>query len=176
MRHNRILIACLRSSLATACVAMMAFQLSPALAQDSAGVKVHSRAEYLAERRKVEVAFPEFTRALRVLRLPPEKLAQAEGILRRYEAETRTARQELQQLVGDRTRQGYSGGDTEPSRATELQSGLQQTNDRLHTEIKGVLTPQQGEQLDRHLQKRDPHKNLNGDPGGQGSRTQREHP
>jgi hypothetical protein len=145
---------------------MLACHLSPAIAQESASVRVHSLAEYLAERRKVEVAFPEFTRALRVLHLPPEKLAQAESILRRYEAETRTARQELQQLVGERTPR-YGDRNPEHPRATELRSGLQQSRDNLHTEIKGVLTPQQREQLDRHLQKRDPHKNLNGDPGGQ---------
>lgn len=176
MRHNQLPIACLRSSLITACMAVIAFQLSPAMAQDGSDVKFHSRAEHLADRRKVEVAFPELTRALRVLHLPPEKLAQAENILKRYEAETRSARQELQHLVGEQTRQGLSGRGTEPPRATELRNGLQQSKNNLHTEIKGSLTPQQREQLDKHLQKRDPHKNLKGDPGGQGSDAESRHP
>jgi hypothetical protein len=156
-------------------MAVLTFEFSPAIAQDSSGAKFHSRAEYLAERRKGEVAFPELTHALRVLHLPPDKLAQAENILRRYEAETRAARQELQQLVGRRTPR-YGDRSPEQPRATDLRSGLQQAKDNLHAEIKAVLTPQQREQLDRYLEKRDPHKDLKSDPGGQGSGAQRGHP
>lgn len=127
---------------------------SGAFAQDPATVpQFRSRSEHLAESRKVETAFPDLVRALRTLHLPPDKMNQAEAKLRRSEVETRPARQELQSLLQKQQGQDYERRSGNSSRVAELRTSLQALTDQLHSEIKGLLTQQQRDQLNRHLQR-----------------------
>lgn len=176
MRHTRpLIVRHLMYTLITLCAAAI-FESSGTRAQTSSNPPHRSRTERIAEQRKVEAAFPDFARALRVLHLPPQKMAEARTILNRHEAETRAAREELQQLVDEQTRQGYHSRNTESPRVAELRTAFQQATDNLRAEIKVLLTPQQREQLDRHLQKRDRHKDLTSDPRGHNSRAGRGRP
>ena len=134
---------------------------SPPLAQDVDVPRFRSRSEHVAEQRKVEKAFPEISRALRSLHLPPDKVADARTKLKRSEAATRAARQELQALEVENERQSYNRQSTKTARAEELRSTLQQSTDQLQTEIKTLLNQNQREQFDRHLQKRARHKAIN---------------
>ena len=138
--------------------AAIVFQSLPTHAQDSNNVTFRSRAELLANRRKVDEAFPEVIRALRTLHLPPHKIAEAETKLRLSESATRAARQELQALEVENERQSYNRQSTKTERAEELRSSLQQSKDQLHADIKTLLDQNQREQFDRHLQKRGRHK------------------
>ena len=95
--------------------------LSPSLsvrAQESEQPRYRSRAELIAARQNLQRTFPEEMQALRALHLPPEKAAEAELKLRRSEAATRGAREELQALL-QQDRQGYNHRSSS-ERANEL--------------------------------------------------------
>ena len=127
------------------------------LAQDlSPAPQFRSRSESLAERRKVENAFPDLIRVLRTLHLPPDKMSEAETKLRRSEVETRATREELQSLTQKAERQNYNRHSSDNARATELRRNLQDSTDRLQSEIKGLLTQQQRDQFDRQLKRPNP--------------------
>lgn len=129
---------------------------SPTFAQQSDVPQYRSRAEYIAARRELEKAFPEVSRALRTLHLPPDKMREAQDKLRQSEASTRAARQELKALEEENRRQGYSR-ENPSARAEELRASLKQSTDQLHSEIKTLLTPQQRDQFEQRLQKQNRH-------------------
>ena len=128
---------------------------SVTFSQEVEAPQLRSRAEQVAARRNLEKTFPEVVRALRTLRLPADKMIEAEGKLRRSEAATRAAREELQSLEDETARQGY--GDARSERANELRASLQQSTDQLHSEIKSLLTPQQRDHFDQRVQKLNRH-------------------
>lgn len=134
------------------CAGAIVFQSSPVVGQGDAKVVFRSRAEYIAARRNLEQTFPELLSALRTLRLPPDKMHEVEARLRVSENSIRAARQELRALEEDNEKQGYSR-ESKSARAEELRASLKQSTDQLESEIKNLLTPQQREQFDRHLQK-----------------------
>jgi DNA repair exonuclease SbcCD ATPase subunit len=126
---------------------------SQALAQDPAGApRFHSRSEHLAQRRKVEAAFPEVIRALRTLHLSPDKINQAEARLQRSEMETRAAREELQSLTEKQQGQDHARRSGDSTRVAELRANLQRSTEQLHSDVKQLLTPQQRAQYDKQLQ------------------------
>ena len=108
--------------------AAIVFQSLPTHAQDSNNVTFRSRAELLANRRKVDEAFPEVIRALRTLHLPPHKIAEAETKLRLSESATPAARQELRALEEENNRQGVRTSIGEIARADGPRANLQQSN------------------------------------------------
>jgi Spy/CpxP family protein refolding chaperone len=126
--------------------------LSPAMAQHVEAPQFRSRAEQLTARRNLEKAYPEVMRALRTLRLSSDKMIEAESKLRRSEAASRAAREELQSLDDENARQGYNR-EARSARADELRGSLKQSTDQLHSEIKTLLTPQQRDQFDQRVQK-----------------------
>jgi len=110
------------------------------------------------EQRKVEQAYPELMRALRLLQLPPDKIAEARTRLKRHEATTRATRQELQVLDEENDRQGYDRPTLRSAAADELRASLQRSTAQLHSEIKTLLTPQQCDEFERHLQQQTRHR------------------
>jgi hypothetical protein len=130
--------------------------IHPLMGQGASTPVYRSRAEYVAARRELEKSFPEVTRALRTLHLPPDKMREAQAKLRQSEASTRAARQELQMLEEENRRQGYDRA-TKSARADELRASLQRSTDQLHTEIKNLLTPQQRDQFEQRSQKEKRH-------------------
>jgi hypothetical protein len=130
--------------------------LSPVLAQDVEAPQFRSRAEQLAARRNLEKTYPEVVRALRSLHLPSDKTIEAESKLRRSEAATRAAREELQSLEDQNARQGYNR-EVKSARADELRASLKQSTDQLHSEIKSLLTPQQRDRFEQRMQKQNLH-------------------
>lgn len=137
---------------------------SPAFAQDADAPRYRSRAELVAARRNLEQTFPETVRALRTSRLSPDKLNEAEGKLRRSEAATRVARQELQLIEDENQRQGYNR-EARSARADELRASLKQATDQLHSEIKTLLTPQQRDRFERRLQNQNRRRQRNAGAG-----------
>jgi uncharacterized membrane protein len=131
---------------------------SAVLGQDN--VVVRSRAERVAGQRKTEATFPEVSRGLRELRLRGKKLNDAQNIVKRYETETRSSREELQLLLNEAPREDFARGHSESPRATQIRATLQQAVDNLHAEIKTLLTPQQREQFERHLEKQNLQKDV----------------
>ena len=129
--------------------------LCPVFAQDSEPPKYRSRAELVAARKKMAQTFPQEIRALRTLRLAPDKLNEAEMKLRQFELATRGANEELQNLVQQEDRQGYNRRSSS-ERVNELRTNLQQAREQLHAELKTLFTPQQREQFERRLQKERP--------------------
>ena len=124
-------------------------------AQEPEAPRYHSRAELNAARQDLAKIFPEETRALRTLHLPPDKVAQVESKLRRFEATTRSAREELQALLQQDLKQGYNR-QSNSQRVNELRTSLQQLEDQLHLQIKSLLSKQQQEQFERRLKKERP--------------------
>lgn len=125
---------------------------SQALAQDAATApRFRSRTEHLAERQKVETAFPDVIRALRTLRLPPDKRNQVEAKLQRAELETRATREELQSLSQKREGQYYERRSGNSARVAELRTSLQRSTEQLQSDIKALLPPQQRGQFDKQL-------------------------
>ena len=131
------------------------WMFSSVSAQEPEAPRYHSRADVTAARQNLAKAFPEETRALRTLHLSPDKVAQVESKLRRFETTTRTTREELQTLLQQDVKQGYNR-QSNSQRVNELRSSLQQSKDQLHLQIKSLLTKQQQEQFDRRLQKERP--------------------
>jgi len=141
----------------TACLltAVWIFSCSLISAQEPEAPRYHSRAELTAARQNLAKTFPEETRALHALRLSPDKIAQVESKLRRFEMTTRSTREELQTLLQQDVTQGYNRP-SRSQRVNELRTSLQQAKDQLHSQIKSLLTREQQEQFERRLQKERP--------------------
>ena len=150
MKQNRLSISFAQSIIG---LAMITSLWAPAFGQDSDLTIVRSRAEHLAERRKIQQAYPELVRALRTLHLPPDKMAEVEKKLKHSELTTRAVREELQSLFAEESRQDYDRQATNPARTDELRTSLKHATEQLQSDIKTLLTPQQAEQFDRHVQK-----------------------
>lgn len=136
-------------------LASVLFPLSLVHAQEPEVPRYHSRAELNAARQDLAKTFPEETRALRTLHLPPDKVAQVESKLRRFEATTRGDREELHALLQQDLKQGYNR-QSNSQRVNELRTNLQQSKDQLHLQIKSLLSKQQQEQFERRLKKERP--------------------
>jgi hypothetical protein len=124
-------------------------------AQEAEAPRYHSRAELASARQNLAKTFPEETRALRTLHLPPDKVAQVESKLRRFEVTTRGAREELQTLLQQEVPQGINRP-SKSQKVNELRTSLEQAKNQLHSQIKSLLTTQQQEQFERRLQKEHP--------------------
>jgi len=142
-------------------IAVWGFSFSSVSAQEPEAPRYHSSSELAAARQNIAKIFPEEIHALRTLHLTPDKVAEAEMKLRRYETATRVAREELNALLQQEVRQGYNR-QSKSERVNQLRTSLQQARNQLHSEIKTLLTPQQQQQFERRLQKERPKPNPSG--------------